>query len=286
MALCLLAAGAVAGGDASARTFGLVTGGLVLSSALAVERTVPGVAAWRHFGDPAALAFPLVHLARNMAWVAAVVVWTVRRLLRRPLKPEHSMMPRAAADDCHHRVLTLIPAHNEAASLPAVVAELRQCRRTSTSSSWTMVLPIIRTGCCASWESNGFTGPNGAVSAARCAQACATPRGRGTTLSYGSMPMASTTSKTWSVCWRRSWQDGGLRARVAFRRRPIAPAVPVQSSGRLERCPVDDDETHRDRSDVRVLGVGPRAVALLAEHHPAGYPKPSCTCFSAATPFV
>ena len=29
----------------------------------------------------------------------------------------------------HRRVLTLIPAHNEAASLPAVVAELRQRRR-------------------------------------------------------------------------------------------------------------------------------------------------------------
>jgi hypothetical protein len=64
---------------------------------LAIERTVTGVAAWKRLGDRAALAFPIVHLARDVAWVAAIVVWTSRRLLRRRLKPEHSMMPRAAA---------------------------------------------------------------------------------------------------------------------------------------------------------------------------------------------
>ena len=43
------------------------------------------------------LAFPLVHLARNMAWVTAVLVWTGRRLLGRPVKPEHSMTARSVA---------------------------------------------------------------------------------------------------------------------------------------------------------------------------------------------
>lgn len=79
------------------RTFGLVSVGVVLLLALAAERAVAGVRAWRQFEDPAALAFPLVHLARNMAWVTAVLVWTGRRLLGRPVKPEHSMTARSVA---------------------------------------------------------------------------------------------------------------------------------------------------------------------------------------------
>jgi cellulose synthase/poly-beta-1,6-N-acetylglucosamine synthase-like glycosyltransferase len=96
IALCLLAAGGLL---AASPAWGirLVTAGLALVLVLAIERTVTGIRLWRRFGDPAALAFPLVHLARDLAWVAAVVVWTSRRVLRRRLKPEHSMMPRAAA---------------------------------------------------------------------------------------------------------------------------------------------------------------------------------------------
>ena len=95
-ALCLLAA------DRTAfalwgRTFGLVSVGVVLLLALAAERMVAGVRAWRQFDDPAALAFPLVHLARNVVWVMAVGVWTTRRLLGVPIRPEHSMTARAAA---------------------------------------------------------------------------------------------------------------------------------------------------------------------------------------------
>ena len=65
---------------------------------LAVERAVAGVRAWRRFGDPAALAFPLVHLARDLTWVAAIAAWSSRRLLRRPLTPSASMTPRAVPE--------------------------------------------------------------------------------------------------------------------------------------------------------------------------------------------
>jgi cellulose synthase/poly-beta-1,6-N-acetylglucosamine synthase-like glycosyltransferase len=95
VALCLLGAGALAA--SSAWGIRLVTAGLALVLVLAIERTVAGIRLWKRFGDPAALAFPLVHLARDVAWVAAVVTWSSRRVLRRRLKPEHSMMPRAAA---------------------------------------------------------------------------------------------------------------------------------------------------------------------------------------------
>jgi hypothetical protein len=96
IALCLLGAGTFLA-LVSGRTFGLIAAGLTLLLALAIERAIAGVRAWRQFGNPAALAFPLVHLIRDVAWVGAIVVWTVRRLLRRPLKPEHSMTARTAA---------------------------------------------------------------------------------------------------------------------------------------------------------------------------------------------
>lgn len=64
---------------------------VAIVAALAIERTVAGVrAAWamRH---AAALGFPVVHLVRDLAWAAAIVVWALRRLAARPRRPAHSM---------------------------------------------------------------------------------------------------------------------------------------------------------------------------------------------------
>jgi cellulose synthase/poly-beta-1,6-N-acetylglucosamine synthase-like glycosyltransferase len=73
---------------------GAIGAGLALLVLLAVERAAAGVRAWKMFGDPAALSFPLVHLIRDAAWIAAIVTWGTRRMLRRPIKPEHSMAGR------------------------------------------------------------------------------------------------------------------------------------------------------------------------------------------------
>ncbi len=67
---------------------------LVLAGALVAERAWAGVSAARRHRDWAALMFPVVHLARDAAWVAAMTTWTVRRLLRRSGLPAHSMTPR------------------------------------------------------------------------------------------------------------------------------------------------------------------------------------------------
>jgi cellulose synthase/poly-beta-1,6-N-acetylglucosamine synthase-like glycosyltransferase len=75
----------------------LITAGVAILALLATERAIAGVRAWKRFNDPVALVFPLVHLVRDVAWVAAMVVWVIRRLLRRPVKPVHSMVARAAA---------------------------------------------------------------------------------------------------------------------------------------------------------------------------------------------
>jgi cellulose synthase/poly-beta-1,6-N-acetylglucosamine synthase-like glycosyltransferase len=81
----------------SGRSFGLFTIGAILVALLMLERTVAGVRAWRQFGDPAALTFPAVHLARDIAWVTAIGAWAFRRVRGTPDRPEHSMSVRRAA---------------------------------------------------------------------------------------------------------------------------------------------------------------------------------------------
>jgi len=71
---------------------------LALVAGLAGERAVAGVRAWRKYGDAAALGFPLVHLARDLAWVAAIAVWSWRHLSGRAGGPAASMRPRAVTD--------------------------------------------------------------------------------------------------------------------------------------------------------------------------------------------
>lgn len=67
-----------------------------LIALLVVERAVAGVVAARRWRDPAALLFPVVHLLRDLAWVAAMARWVARRLVGAPWAPGHSMQPRPA----------------------------------------------------------------------------------------------------------------------------------------------------------------------------------------------
>lgn len=76
-----------------------VYGGLLLILALAVERTWVGARAAHRFGDWVPLLFPLVHLLRDLAWVAAIAVWLIRRAAGARAHPRHSMRPRRVDDD-------------------------------------------------------------------------------------------------------------------------------------------------------------------------------------------
>jgi glycosyltransferase involved in cell wall biosynthesis len=107
--------------------------GLGLMAGLGVERTAAGIAAWRRTGDRAALAFSITHLARDIAWAAAIVAWLARWALKRDRGPAHSMHRRAHLTESGHAsrerpaelsVLALVPAFNESANLPRVVADL------------------------------------------------------------------------------------------------------------------------------------------------------------------
>jgi hypothetical protein len=68
----------------------------LLLAVLVVDRLVAGVRAAWTFRDPAGLLFVPIHLARNLAWVAAIIVWSIRRVRGDGPRPWHSMQPRPA----------------------------------------------------------------------------------------------------------------------------------------------------------------------------------------------
>jgi hypothetical protein len=90
---CLLGAGVSWLSARPANSWAL--GAAVLVGLLVAERVVAAVVAVRRWRDPAALLFPVVHGLRDLAWVAAIGCWLVRRVLGAPLAPSHSMRPRA-----------------------------------------------------------------------------------------------------------------------------------------------------------------------------------------------
>jgi glycosyltransferase involved in cell wall biosynthesis len=120
--------------------------GAALLSVLAAERLAAGARTATRFRNWTPLCFPVLHLIRDTAWSAAIVTWTVRRLAARRSHPAHSMRPRPgggrrrppetqppgpeatlpeAALLNDEAVLAVVPAHNEAGSLPHVVADIR-----------------------------------------------------------------------------------------------------------------------------------------------------------------
>lgn len=73
------------------------TAAAALLGAVVLDRLFAGIAAARRFRTVTPLVFPLLHLARNVAWVAAIVAWTSRRVAGRRSTPAHSMRPRPLA---------------------------------------------------------------------------------------------------------------------------------------------------------------------------------------------
>ena len=68
----------------------VLSGGILLT--LTADRAVAGAQAFLRFGDPACLAFPPVHLLRDLAWAWALLVWGGRKLLGKPGEPRDSML--------------------------------------------------------------------------------------------------------------------------------------------------------------------------------------------------
>ena len=105
--------------------------GLLTIGLLVTERSVAGVDAWRRTGDCTALAFPLTHVVRDVAWAAAIATWVGRWALKRERRPGHSMFSHARLTDHlppivprRVSVLAVVPAFNERANLARVIADL------------------------------------------------------------------------------------------------------------------------------------------------------------------
>ena len=69
---------------------------LALVLGLACERLLAGARAAKRFGDRTAFVFPVLHLMRDAAWVAAIVTWSARWIARHPGRPHYSMSERQA----------------------------------------------------------------------------------------------------------------------------------------------------------------------------------------------
>ncbi|MGE4055882.1 MAG: glycosyltransferase family 2 protein [Vicinamibacterales bacterium] len=75
------------------------TASAAILAALAAERTSAGVRAAVSFDDPAGYWYAPVHLVRNVAWAAAIAVWSVRRLGGATPAPSDSMPSRPVVRD-------------------------------------------------------------------------------------------------------------------------------------------------------------------------------------------
>ena len=130
--VCFGGGGLLATARAEGPSMALLAAGGIAIGVLAAERAVAGIRAAIRFREPAALMFPVVHLMRNLAWVSAIATWSMRRLLRHRTRPGDSLHPRPVSTGAREsdppvpsRILVLIPAHNEASTLAGVVSDIR-----------------------------------------------------------------------------------------------------------------------------------------------------------------
>lgn len=284
---CVLVCASVVAGLVGRATEPLWLTALALAGAAFAERVWAALRAWRATGDRAAWHLPWVHLLRDIAWVAAGLVWCVRRVRGLASSPSHSMTARQArrpatpVDPAAARVLGVIPAHNEAYNLPAVIDELRRAYPS-------MQLLVIDDGSTDGTRSLlrdldvawlGWSSRRGIGAAIRAGLMYASRLGFDVVVrvdadgQHSGDDIASLLRPIWSgdaevvlgTRYARETQSG--RWLVRLFQRGLAGCLSVATGGRVT------DPT----SGFCVFG--PRAVDLLAEHHPDGYPEPELRLF-------
>ena len=265
---------------------------LAIVAALAIERSIAGVLASRLVHDRAGLLFPVVHLLRDVVWVWAIARWSIRRARGGATVPTASMQPRrnhvgrGLSPGPHvapQRVLGLIPAHNEAATLPHVIAELRACcpdldvlvldDGSTDDTQWVLQDLGVRflhfpdrmgigSAMRAGLRFAARMGYDGAVRLDGDGQHDAdeierllAPLRRG----LADVTIGSRYSRRGAEESRRGAEDAEARR---FVQRSLAVMLSI-ITGRAVTDPTSG-----------FCAFGPRAVRFLAEHHPTGYPEP------------
>lgn len=263
----------------------LAIAGLVVLALLALERAVAGIRAWRRSGDAVAMAFPITHLLRDLSWAAAIALWLARRSLGRTARPGHSMLrpdggravaPALASSPGPGAVLAILPAFNEAENLPRVVDELRRvvpqvdllvvndCSTDATAD----VLPCLRTN----WLTlSSRAGVGGAVRAgiryalrhgyAYVVRVDADGQHRPRDIHRLLAPVLAGRA------------DAAIGSRFLGRRRSNSGPRRI-SQGALAMCLTLVIGRRITDPTSGFWLFGPRALRLLARHHPGGYSEP------------
>jgi len=290
--VCVLAASVVTLAGSPSPTI-IWTGPLILG-VLAAERLISGLSAARRFRDATALLFPVIHLVRDFAWVAAMAVWTARRCAGNPALPGHSMHPRTPETGAapagplnresnagrHRRILAIIPAHNEAGSLGSVVAELRRNRPDvdvlvvddgSTDATSDVLLQL-------GVRSIRFPERLGIGSAMRAGLRYALRAGYAVAVRIdgdGQHRVADLAELLGPVDGGSADVTIGSRYRVPS---GTADEPPLAQRALAECLSLLVDRKVTDPTSG-FCALNTRSMALLAEHHPTGYPEPELLLF-------
>lgn len=257
-------------------------------AALAIERLVAGVRAALRFSDPAALLFPVFHLIRDVVWVQAAGVWALRHQRGRPTQPGHSMQPRPGTGGAPGRaplgeparVLAVIPAHNEAPTLAGVIAGLR--------ASWPdLDLLVVDDGSTDGTEDVltrlgvrwlRFPERLGIGNAMRAGLRYARR------LSYDAVVRLDGDGQhaAGDIAWLLAPVRAGTFDAAFGSRYPHGPAGPRSRIKRaLAACLSAVTGTRITDPTSGFCAFGPRAIRVLADHHPTGYPEPELRLFLA-----
>jgi hypothetical protein len=266
-----------------------------LLGTLAFERLVAGLRAWARFGDPIAIVFVPLHLARDLAWVAAIVTWSARRLAGRPARPSHSMRPRpveasfdlAATSSLNPnggepalRVHGLIPAYNEVSNLEAVVAEIRaECPALDllviddgSTDATAPLLPDLGVSWLRFPERLGV----GSAMRAGLRYAARTKYDAAIRIDGDGQHRAEDIQRLLTPI-RDGEVDVVLGSRYdSFDGRPSGTPFLKKALG---MCLSALTGTRVTDPTSGFCAIGPRALKVLAEHHPTGYPEPELRLF-------
>jgi glycosyltransferase involved in cell wall biosynthesis len=255
---------------------------------LFTERAYAAMRIWRWSRDAAAWWLPFVHLFRDVAWVTAIAVWLWRLLAGRRAQPGHSMSPRRPRANARQvtlprnpRVLGVLPAHNEIDNLPAVVNELRRLRPDlhllivddgSTDGTERLLADLgvawLR------WRERRGVGAAiraGLVYASRLEFDLVVrvdADGQHGVADIDSLLQPIRDGRAEVVLGTRYTAERPPRwPGVGVVKRVLAACLSIMTGGRVT------DPTSG------FCAFGPRAIKLLAEHHPDGYPEPELRLF-------